>query len=187
MASHEWRVPRPSGVISSRDLARNTSKIARAQREGSTTELSEETENDETLEVLGLLNGLDLNHSHRILETLSDGDEWVPDAIATAAGVGGLMVLLGFLEIRLLSFGASATTGSARKAWRFWRPCKTLETMRTLENRGRRRVRRPGAKLSGPRSGRTFHGPLHRGEMRTNRCTAACSGSNTDRTGWQDE
>jgi hypothetical protein len=143
MASHEWRVPRPSGVISSRDLARNTStlltelmeseqslmivrhglptavissipdpawrpgraatEIARTQREGSTTELSEEeTENDETLEVLGLLNGLDLNHSHRILETLSDGDEWVPDAIPSAAGVGGLMVLLGFLEIRLL-------------------------------------------------------------------------------------
>jgi hypothetical protein len=95
MAADEWKVPRPSGVISSRDLARNTSNLL--------TELSEEeTDDDEALEVLGLLDGFDLNHCHRILETLSDGDEWVPDAVAAAVGVDGLMVLLGFLEIRKL-------------------------------------------------------------------------------------
>jgi hypothetical protein len=143
MAADEWKVPRPSGVISSRDLARNTSNlltelmesehslmivrnglptavlssipdpawrpvrsataIAHEQTKGSPTELSEEeTEDGEALEVLGILDGLDLNHCHRILKTLSDGDEWVPDAVAAAVGVDELMVLLGFLEIRQL-------------------------------------------------------------------------------------
>jgi hypothetical protein len=147
MAAYEWKVPRPSGVISSRDLARNTSnlltelkeselslmvvrnglpaavissipdpawrpgrsvtEIARRQEADPTRavesdEVESETRDDETLEVLEMLGDLDRKDCQRILEALSDGEQWVPDAIAKAAGVDGLMVLLGFLEIRRL-------------------------------------------------------------------------------------
>jgi len=146
MATDEWKVPRPSGVISSRELARNTSNLLSELMESEhslmivrnglptavissipdpawrpgrsatgitpmrvadpTTEMNgeveDETGKDEALEVLELLGTLDRNHCHRILEALSDGDEWVPDAIATVAGLEGTMVLLGFLEIRRL-------------------------------------------------------------------------------------
>ena len=83
MATNEWKVPRPSGVISSRDLARNTSSL-----------LSELMESEHSLMIVR--NGLPTERP------LSDGDEWVPDAIATSAGVDEVMVLLGFLEISLL-------------------------------------------------------------------------------------
>jgi antitoxin (DNA-binding transcriptional repressor) of toxin-antitoxin stability system len=142
MAAAEWKVPRPSGVISSRDLARNTSKLLTELRESEhslmivrnglptavissipdpawrpgrsateiapgqvaspTTETEDEEVEEETLEVLEELGDLDRNDCHRILETLSDGNESVPDAIATEAAVDGTMVLLGFLEIRRL-------------------------------------------------------------------------------------
>jgi len=49
-----------------------------------------------------MLGDLDRKDSQRFLEALSDGEEWVPNAIATAAGVDGLVLLLGFLEIRRL-------------------------------------------------------------------------------------
>ena len=147
MPADEWKVPRPSGVISSRDLARNTSnlltelkeselslmivrnglpaavissipdpvwrpgrsvtEIARRQEADPTRavendEVESETGDEETLEVLEMLGDLDRKDCQRILEALSDGKEWVPDAIAAAAGVDGLMLLLGFLEIRRL-------------------------------------------------------------------------------------
>lgn len=140
MTASEWKVPRPSGVISSRDLARNTSHVLTELKESeqsllivrrglptavissipdpawrphrSTTEIEfgpsgegNETEvetGDE--EVLEVLEGLELNDRlRRILEVLSDGEEWVPDAIATrAGGVAGTAGMLGYLEIRLL-------------------------------------------------------------------------------------
>jgi len=132
MAAGEWTVPRPSGVISSRDLARNTSnlltelkeselslmivrnglpaavissipdpvwrpgrsvtEIAPKQKADSTQEvehegLESETTDGETLEALEMLGDLDRKDCHLILEALSDGEQWVPDAIATAAGV----------------------------------------------------------------------------------------------------
>ncbi len=64
-------------------------------------EAEAETDDEEVLEVL---EGLELNDRHRsILEVLSDGEEWVPDAIATrAGGADGTAGLLGFLEIKLL-------------------------------------------------------------------------------------
>ena len=147
MAADEWRVPRPRGVITSRDLARNTSnlltelmeseqslmvvrnglptavissipdpawrpgrsvtEIPSRQVADSTTEVeNEDVENDEvddgTFEVLEVLGNLDRKDCHRILEVLSDGEEWIPDAIAKVAGINGMMVLLGFLEIRRL-------------------------------------------------------------------------------------
>jgi hypothetical protein len=57
---------------------------------------------DETFEILEVLGDLDRKDCHRILEVLSDGDEWIPGSIAAVASVDGMMVLLGFLEIRLL-------------------------------------------------------------------------------------
>jgi hypothetical protein len=140
MAADEWKVPRPSGVIRSRDLAHNTSslltelmeseqslmivrnglptavissipdpawrpgrsvtEIAAGQVADATNEVETDEVDDETFEVLEVLGDLDRKHCHRILEVLSDGDEWIPDAIARMAGVDGMMVLLGFLEIR---------------------------------------------------------------------------------------
>ena len=139
MAASDWRVPRPSGVISSRDLARNTSNLLTELKEsehsllivrhglptavissipdpawrprrsvaeielGRSDEPNEaevETDDEVALEVL---EGLELSDSHRrILEAVSDGEEWVPDAIATKAEVEGTAGLLGYLEIRLL-------------------------------------------------------------------------------------
>ena len=143
MAADEWRVPRPSGVITSRDLARNTSNLltelmeseqslmivrnglptavissipdpawrpgrtvtetAPGQVAGPTNESeNKDVENDEvddgTFEVLEVLGDLDRKACRRLLEVLSDGEEWIPDAIAKVAGINGMMVLLGFLE-----------------------------------------------------------------------------------------
>ena len=140
MAASEWKVPRPSGVISSRDLALNTSNLLtelkesdqsllivrhglptaiiasipdptwRPRRSVAEIELERGEEGKEAEvetvdeEVLEVLEGLELSdHHRRILEELSDGEEWVPDAIATRAGdVEGTMGLLGFMEIKLL-------------------------------------------------------------------------------------
>ena len=142
MAADEWRVPRPSGVTTSRDLARNTSnlltelmeseqslmivrnglptavissipdpawrpgrsvtEIAPGQVAEPTNEVESDGVDDETFEILEVLGELDRKGCHRILEVLSDGDEWIPDAIASVAGIDGMMALLGFLEIRQL-------------------------------------------------------------------------------------
>jgi hypothetical protein len=140
MTASEWKVPRPSGVISSRDLARNTANLLtelkesehsllivrrglptavissipdpawRPRRDGaeiafvrSEMPYGPEVESDDE-DALQVLEGLDLNDRHRkILEALSDGEEWVPDAIASrAGGVDGTMGLLGSLEISRL-------------------------------------------------------------------------------------
>jgi hypothetical protein len=97
----------PTAVISSiPDPAwrpgRSATEIATRQAANPTNEVEDEEVEDETLEVLEELGDLDRNDCRRILETLSDGNETVPDAIATEAAVDGTMVLLGFLEIRRL-------------------------------------------------------------------------------------
>jgi hypothetical protein len=149
MSKLNWQVPKPNGVVSSRDLARNTARIldslktfeqsllvvrnglptaviasipdpawrprgpddvGRHQRldtDCSSWDIDENetgsTEGEVLEEAMGVLEGLDLEDSHRrVLEVLADGGQWAPDAIASAASLKGIAGLLGFLELRRL-------------------------------------------------------------------------------------
>jgi hypothetical protein len=99
MAADEWRVPRPTGVITSRDLARNTSNF-----------LTELMESEQSLMIVR--NGLPT----AVISSIPD-PAWRPRRSVTEIAPGQVA--------EPTNVGASATTASARTAWRFCAPCES--------------------------------------------------------------